>query len=58
MQSLAARGWQPDYVAIREEAGLRVPQQPVAAGSLIVFGAATLGTTRLIDNVAATLARV
>ena len=48
---LAARGWKPDYVAIRQEAGLRVPQQPVAAGGLIVLGAATLGTTRLIDNV-------
>jgi pantoate--beta-alanine ligase len=48
---LAARGWKPDYVAIRQEAGLRVPQQPFAAGGLIVLGAATLGTTRLIDNV-------
>ena len=53
---LAARGWKPDYVAIREEAGLRVPQ-PESAGRLIVLGAATLGTTRLIDNVDAAPAR-
>jgi pantoate--beta-alanine ligase len=56
-EELAARGWKPDYVAIREEAGLRVPQKSVAAGSLIVLGASTLGTTRLIDNVDATLTR-
>jgi pantoate--beta-alanine ligase len=47
---LSARGWKPDYVAIREEAGFGVPQQD-AARRLIVVGAATLGTTRLIDNV-------
>jgi pantoate--beta-alanine ligase len=47
MQTLAARGWQPDYVAIREQSALGEPQpgQP-----LVVLAAARLGRTRLIDN--------
>jgi len=50
---LATRGWKVDYVAVRHGLGLRVPHpegldQPHL---LIVLGAATLGTTRLIDNV-------
>jgi pantoate--beta-alanine ligase len=44
---LAARGWAPDYVAIRD-ASLRVPE---AGGGSVVLGAARLGATRLIDNV-------
>jgi pantoate--beta-alanine ligase len=44
---LAARGWAPDYVAVRDES-LRVP---TAGGGSIVLGAARLGSTRLIDNV-------
>jgi pantoate--beta-alanine ligase len=44
---LAARGWAPDYVAVRDES-LRVP---AAGGGSIVLGAARLGGTRLIDNV-------
>ncbi len=52
MAQLAARGWQPDYVAIRRRADL----QPPAAGDmarheqLVVLTAAKLGNTRLIDN--------
>jgi pantoate--beta-alanine ligase len=45
---LAARGWRPDYVAIRRQRDL-APPSPGAA--LVVLGAATLGGTRLIDNV-------
>ncbi|HTN67303.1 MAG TPA: pantoate--beta-alanine ligase [Burkholderiaceae bacterium] len=52
MARLAARGWKPDYVAIRKRADL----QPPAAGDLakgaelVVLTAAKLGGTRLIDN--------
>lgn len=47
MQALTARGWRPDYVAIRRQAdlGTAVPGEP-----LVVLAAATLGNTRLIDN--------
>ena len=47
MQQLAARGWKPDYVAIRRQADLQPPQ---ADEPLVVLAAAKLGTTRLIDN--------
>jgi pantoate--beta-alanine ligase len=47
LQSLRARGWHPDYVAVRRRSDLAVP-----AGSepLVVLAAARLGATRLIDN--------
>jgi pantoate--beta-alanine ligase len=50
---LERRGWKPDYVAIRDGDSLRTPapEDRPRAGSLIVLGAAKLGTTRLIDNV-------
>ncbi|MGL4767769.1 MAG: pantoate--beta-alanine ligase [Formosimonas sp.] len=47
--ALVARGWQPDYVAIRRQSDLLEP----AAGEdvpLVVLTAARLGSTRLIDN--------
>ena len=48
---LAARGWAPDYVAVRN-AALRQPTGDDAAdGGLVVLGAARVGATRLIDNV-------
>jgi pantoate--beta-alanine ligase len=46
--SLRARGWQPDYVAIRRRADLG---PPLAGEPLVALGAAVLGPTRLIDNV-------
>jgi len=46
-ESLTARGWQPDYVAIRRRSDL---QAPVESEPLVVLAAARLGTTRLIDN--------
>jgi pantoate--beta-alanine ligase len=52
MDSLARRGWNPDYISIRRQADL----QPPTAGDLaqraplVVLAAAKLGTTRLIDN--------
>jgi len=54
MQTLRARGWVPDYVAVRRRADLSPPQsQPQAddeAAALVVLAAARLGRTRLIDN--------
>jgi pantoate--beta-alanine ligase len=47
MQSLAARGWQPDYVAIRRRSDLAMPE---TGDALVVVAAARLGATRLIDN--------
>ena len=47
MQTLAARGWQPDYVAIRRRIDLAAP---TSDDGLVVVAAATLGATRLIDS--------
>lgn len=47
---LVARGWQPDYLTVRRRADLLMPQTGDGAGTLVVLGAARLGTTRLIDN--------
>lgn len=47
MATLAARGWQPDYVAICDQAALGQPQ---LGRPLVVLAAARLGRTRLIDN--------
>ena len=53
VQALAATGWQPDYVAIRRQADLKLPTpEGLEAGdALVVLAAAKLGNTRLIDNV-------
>jgi pantoate--beta-alanine ligase len=47
LNALTARGWLPDYVAIRRRTDLATPT-PGAA--LVVLAAAKLGATRLIDN--------
>ena len=47
LESLGARGWRPDYVAIRRRADLG---GPAATLPLVVLAAARLGDTRLIDN--------
>ena len=47
LQALTARGWQPDYLAVRRRSDLQTPQ---AGDALVVLGAARLGSTRLIDN--------
>ena len=44
---LAARGWKPDYVALRRRSDL---QRPASGDALVVLAAARLGNTRLIDN--------
>lgn len=48
LESLAQRGWQVDYVAIRSQATLAAPAPGERA--LVVLAAARLGHTRLIDN--------
>jgi pantoate--beta-alanine ligase len=50
---LARNGWKVDYVAVRHGLGLRIPHPEGFdhPNLLIVLGAATLGSTRLIDNV-------
>ena len=45
---LARYGWNVDYVVIRAQKGLRRPAEDEV--KLVVLGAATLGATRLIDN--------
>ena len=47
LHSLEARGWQPDYVAVRRRLDLA---PPTAGDTLVVVAAAKLGVTRLIDN--------
>ena len=47
MHTLTQRGWKPDYMVIRRRADLLPPTD---SEPLVVVGAATLGTTRLIDN--------
>lgn len=44
---LSARGWQPDYVAIRRQSDLG---EPSMGAPLVALAAAKLGGTRLIDN--------
>jgi pantoate--beta-alanine ligase len=44
MHALAARGWQPDYLLAPRTRDATTPE------SLVVLGAARLGSTRLIDN--------
>ena len=48
--SLDSLGWQSDYIAIRRQADLGLPQ---AGDALVVLGAARIGRTRLIDNLEA-----
>ena len=49
MATLTQRGWVPDYVALRRQADLALPQGG-AEEALVVLAAARLGRTRLIDN--------
>lgn len=50
--SLAGRGWQPDYIAIRQQSNLApASNESLEAGvPLVILTAAKLGKTRLIDN--------
>lgn len=48
MQALRARGWVPDYIAVRGRTDLLPAASPDAPR--VVLAAARLGSTRLIDN--------
>ena len=52
MDTLAARGWQPDYISVRKRINLQAPSaQDLAQNeALVVLAAAKIGNTRLIDN--------
>lgn len=47
LSTLTGLGWQPDYVAIRRQVDLGLPQP---GDALVVLAAARIGQTRLIDN--------
>ncbi len=47
LQTLQARGWQPDYITVRRRSDLQTPQN---GDAMVVLAAARLGKTRLIDN--------
>lgn len=49
IRTLAARGWKPDYVEVRERRTLAPPARDNR--ELVVLAAARLGETRLIDNI-------
>ncbi len=52
VELLAGRGWQPDYIAIRQQSDLApASNESLQAGEpLVILTAAKLGKTRLIDN--------
>jgi pantoate--beta-alanine ligase len=53
MDTLKARGWKPDYVTICRQYNLQKPTaEELAKGEpLVILVAATIGSTRLIDNI-------
>lgn len=51
LQNLRTQGWEPDYLAIRQQHNLQAADTHTAAATpLVIVGAAKLGNTRLIDN--------
>ena len=50
-QTLAERGWQPDYLSVRRRTDLGIPADDAPrSGDWVALGAARIGATRLIDN--------
>lgn len=49
VEALAARGWKVDYVAVRRQSDLLSASQ--LQGELVILAAASLGDTRLLDNI-------
>ena len=52
-KNLKMAGWMVDYVAVRDAQTLQVPL--ATTEHVVVLGAASLGNTRLIDNIEHTL---
>lgn len=52
-EHLNARGWNTDYIAIRQRDNLQPPAPNTSAEALVILAAARLGQTRLIDNLEA-----
>jgi len=52
MQALRDKGWEPDYLTVRNRSDLLAPADAAARADapLVALGAARLGSTRLIDN--------
>ena len=52
MDALRAKGWQPDYLTVRNRSDLLAPADASAQANapLVALGAARIGNTRLIDN--------
>lgn len=51
MERLAAQGWQPDYLTVRQRINLLTPDVgAIQSSTLVALGAARLKNTRLIDN--------
>lgn len=51
MERLAAQGWQPDYLTVRQRINLLTPDAgAIQSSTLVALGAARLKNTRLIDN--------
>ncbi|MEF9947739.1 MAG: pantoate--beta-alanine ligase, partial [Comamonas sp.] len=48
MADLRAKGWEPDYLTVRQRSNLLTPAD-ATSGDLVALGAARLGSTRLID---------
>ena len=53
VEALAARGWLPDYVAVRDQSDLQPArhQGDLAQREWVILAAARLGNTRLLDNI-------
>lgn len=49
MRLLNASGWMVDYLAIRSAQSLKTPIHN--ENQMVILGAATLGSVRLIDNI-------
>lgn len=54
VKTLAARGWQVDYLAVRNQSDLQPASD--AQRELVLLAAARLGSTRLLDNIEVCLA--
>jgi pantoate--beta-alanine ligase len=48
-EALASRGWLVDYVSVRDQLTLQAAQP--SDRELVILAAATLGKTRLLDNI-------